>query len=217
MTDPANPLQGNLFAQGAPKLSREADIARRDLDEECWVDHARGWVSGGDTLFDQLRSSLAWERKERPMYDKIVAVPRLTCSVALDDPAAPALLEEMASRLRARYHATFDRAFVAHYRDGRDSVAWHGDRVRRDRRNHHTAIVSLGGPRRLMLRPKGGGASISYTLESGDLLVLGGAIHHHWEHCVPKVAYAPPRIAVLFFAHDDEIDEAGAAATTSDR
>ena len=73
------------------------------------------------------------------------------------------------------------------YRDGRDSVAWHGDRV--GPRGHETvvAILSLGSPRRFLLRPRGGGPSLRLTPAAGDLLVLGGTCQRTWQHCVPKV------------------------------
>ncbi|MEZ5201245.1 MAG: hypothetical protein R2742_07970 [Micropruina glycogenica] len=39
-------------------------------------------------------------------------------------------------------------------RDGRDSVAWHGDRIGRSRtEDTMVAIVSFGAPRQLSLRP----------------------------------------------------------------
>ena len=85
------------------------------------------------------------------------------------------------------------------YRDGRDSVAWHGDTIGRGK---HTdtmvAIVSFGDPRRLALRPRGGGDSISVEMGHGDLVVMGGSCQRTWEHSVPKVASAGPRVSVQF-------------------
>ena len=60
------------------------------------------------------------------------------------------------------------------------------------------AIVSLGDPRKLALRPRGGGDSIAVTLGHGDLVVMGGSCQRTWEHAVPKVAAAGPRIGVQF-------------------
>src|ERR687891_1000781 len=79
-----------------------------------------------------------------------------------------------------------------------DSVAWHGDRVARHRAETVVAILSLGSPRRFLLRPKGGGRSLRFEPAGGDLLVLGGTCQRTWEHTVPKRAQAGPRISVMF-------------------
>jgi alkylated DNA repair dioxygenase AlkB len=59
------------------------------------------------------------------------------------------------------------------YRDGRDSVAWHGDRIRKEIAEPVVALISLGEPRRFLIRPRGGGQSLAFTLGRGDLLVTG--------------------------------------------
>ena len=69
------------------------------------------------------------------------------------------------------------------------------------------ATLSLGGPRRFLMRPKGGGPSRSFRLGWGDLMVMGGAAQRTWEHCVPKPrGPANPRISVMFrnFVDDPE-------------
>jgi alkylated DNA repair dioxygenase AlkB len=93
----------------------------------------------------------------------------------------------------------FRTSGCCYYRDGRDSVAWHGDRIGRGN-THDTmvAIVSFGDPRKLCLRPRGGGSSISIEMGHGDLLVMGGSCQRTWEHAVPKVANAGPRISVQY-------------------
>jgi len=60
------------------------------------------------------------------------------------------------------------------------------------------ALVSVGEPRRLLLRPRGGGRSRSYQFGGGDLLVMGGTCQRTWEHTIPKVARAGPRISLAF-------------------
>jgi alkylated DNA repair dioxygenase AlkB len=61
------------------------------------------------------------------------------------------------------------------------------------------AIVSLGAPRALLLRPRGGGTALRRNLGHGDLLVMGGNCQRTWEHAVPKAAAAAgPRISVQF-------------------
>ena len=52
--------------------------------------------------------------------------------------------------------------------------------------------------RKLLLRPTEGGASISFALGRGDLVVMGGTCQRTWRHGIPKVADAGPRIALMF-------------------
>ena len=90
-------------------------------------------------------------------------------------------------------------AGCCYYRDGRDSVAWHGDTIGRGKtQDTMVAIVSLGDPRRLALRPRVGGAVDLDRDGPRDLLVMGGSCQRTWEHAVPKVAHAGPRVSVQF-------------------
>ena len=86
------------------------------------------------------------------------------------------------------------------YRDGRDSVAWHGDTIGRGRsEDTMVAIVSLGSAREFLLRPRGGGTTIRHRLGHGDLIVMGGSCQRTWEHAVPKTTRpVGPRISVQF-------------------
>jgi alkylated DNA repair dioxygenase AlkB len=170
---------------------------RRFLGQGAWVDHVPGWVQGADSLFDTILTTAPWgPEQQRPMYDRIVDVPRLTTGDWHD--GRPPLLDRMARGLGQRYGTRLPSISANLYRDGGDSVAWHGDRVGRHRVSTIVAIVSLGAPRRLLLRPEGGGPSVGYTLHSGDLLVQGGTCQRTHQHCVPKRAQAGPRISVMF-------------------
>jgi alkylated DNA repair dioxygenase AlkB len=129
------------------------------------------------------------------MYDRIVAVPRL---IASGWEAQPPLVREAATWLGRHYGRPLQSITANLYRDGNDSVAWHGDRVRLVRQDTVIAILSLGAPRRFLLRPTGGGPSLGYALHGGDLLVMGGTCQTGWQHCIPKRAHAGPRISVMF-------------------
>ena len=106
----------------------------------------------------------------------------------------------MGRALTDRYRVPFDSLGANLYRDGRDSVAWHGDTIGRGRHEDTlVAIVSLGHPRALLLRPRGGGASHRFVLGHGDLLVMGGSCQRTWEHAVPKTTRAVgPRVSIQF-------------------
>jgi alkylated DNA repair dioxygenase AlkB len=189
--------QPSLLAVDAPDFDRALDGARRRfLGAGAWVDHVPGWVQGADVLFDAVVDGATWRAPaDRPMYDRIVAVPRLT---AVAWPARPLLLDRMSTCLGRHYGVRLPSITANLYRDGDDSVAWHGDRIGRKRTVTVVAILSLGSTRRFLLRPKEGGPSVKYDLHSGDLLVLGGTCQTTWQHCVPKRAHAGPRISVMF-------------------
>jgi alkylated DNA repair dioxygenase AlkB len=197
------PLPLSLFASGAPALEPAAVVTREQLDERCWIDHAPGFVSGGDELLAQLVDELPWKQSRRLMWGNWVDEPRLTSGAALDLATSPATLRELAAAFSARYDLEFHSCFCNFYRDGHDSVAWHADRNGKTELDPYVAIVSLGGPRQFSMRPKDpevrrGTRARSWTLHSGDLLVMGGSCQHAWEHSVPKVQRAAPRMSVTF-------------------
>ena len=169
---------------------------RTRLDERSWVDVVPGWMPGADVWFDELVGEVAWNQRHRRMFTQEIVEPRLTCAWALAD--APSPSEHLAAALLERYREPFDRVSANFYRDGADSVAWHGDRVRFVHPQPVVAIVSLGAPRRFGLRPLAGGGTRWLTVCGGDLLVMGGRCQHEWQHTVPKEPGAGPRISVTF-------------------
>ncbi len=195
---PAASWQSTLFGTGPPRLQDLSGLDRIELDAQCWIDLGRAVVHGSDELFSTLHRTLPWEAQERPMYDRIVAVPRLTAHLDLADTRFPPVVTDIAQALSDRYELPFEHMGANLYRDGEDSVAWHGDRIRFRLAEPVIAILSLGGSRVFRLRPRGGGPGRSISLHGGDMLVMGGACQHRWEHCVPKVRSAPPRMSLTF-------------------
>ena len=177
-----------------------ARLTRIQLDDESWVDHAPRWVSGADRLFEEVLTTRDWGQRSRRMYDRRVREPRLTApwNVRSGEPLEPPILEEIRVVLGERYGRTFDSVGFNLYRDGDDSVAWHGDRIKKEIDDPIVALVSLGEPRRFLLRPKGGGRSRAFMLGRGDLLVTGGKSQRTWEHSVPKAARAGARISLAY-------------------
>ena len=189
-------LQPSLFGDTDPSPDASfGGLERIDLDPLSWLDYAPGWLAGDARLFEFLTETVEWQQPEVRMYDKMVRTPRLVGQ--LDADSHP-VLGTMVDLLSDRYRITMDRLSAGWYRIGADSVAWHGDRIARELPHSIVATVSLGGPRRFLIRPKGGGQSRAFDLGAGDLLVMGGACQRLWEHTVPKVASAPQRIALMF-------------------
>jgi len=198
-------LLDDLDGGHTPRLTALAGAVRRSaLSRGAWVDLLPGWVAGADVLFERLVGQVPWHAERRPMYERVVDVPRLLCFYGEDDPLPDPVLTLARETLSRHYAAELGEPFrtagLCLYRDGRDSVAWHGDRVGRGRsEDTMVAIVSLGTPRRLLLRPAGGGSTLRFTLGHGDLLVMGGSCQRTWEHCVPKTSRpVGPRISVQF-------------------
>jgi alkylated DNA repair dioxygenase AlkB len=204
--------QRSLLGGGRPALGQPArplsGLQRRSLDDGAWVDYMTGFVTGHEALMEALVETTHWKTGQREMYEKIVEVPRLVAGLPADGPGHP-LIEEMRAVLSAHYATEFARTGVAYYRDGRDSVAWHGDYIARELQEALVATVSLGEPRRFLLRRKlpnkkngdgggGVGPSIAYNLGWGDLIVMGGTCQRTWQHAIPKVGHAAPRLVIMF-------------------
>jgi alkylated DNA repair dioxygenase AlkB len=186
-------------------LGRLADGLRRvELSAGAWVDHRPGWVRGSDLVLPALLHQVDWRAERRAMYDRQVAVPRLLRWYGAGEALPHELLARARDTLTAHYRDELGEPFLTAgmclYRDGRDSVAWHGDTIGRGARvDTMVAIVSFGSPRSLLLRPRGGGESLRFRLGHGDLVVMGGSCQRTWEHCIPKTARAVgPRVSVQF-------------------
>jgi alkylated DNA repair dioxygenase AlkB len=201
-------LQGSLLdLTDEPGLGALGDtVERTELAQGAWVDIRPGWLAGADELFDRLLQVVPWRAERRRMYDRVVDVPRLLCFYAEDEALPDPVLTQARDALDDHYQTEpFDTAFATAglclYRDGRDSVAWHGDTIGRgSKEDTMVAILSLGTPRPLLLRPLGGGGpTLRHDVGHGDLLVMGGSCQRTWQHAIPKTSRPTgPRISVQF-------------------
>jgi alkylated DNA repair dioxygenase AlkB len=228
-------FQGSLLdvsGDVAPK-PLEGSVRRTHLGSGAWLDVRPGWLGGADVLFERLRDVVPWQAERRRMYERVVDVPRLLCFYgegdALPDPALSAAKASLDAYYRSELGEPFATAGLCMYRDGRDSVAWHGDRIgRANTEDTMVAIISVGAPRTLALRPRyggppanedggtpanegvagggvagGGGRALRFELGHGDLIVMGGSCQRTWEHAIPKTARAVgPRISIQFRTRD---------------
>lgn len=192
-------VQGSLFEHNE----------RRQLGNGAFIDIRVGWLHGGDDLLAALLSTVPWRSERRQMYDRVVDVPRLVSfhDLTVENPPHPQLAR-IRRRLNDIYGGELGEPFttvgLCYYRDGSDSVAWHGDTIgRSSTEDTMVAIVSLGATRVFALRPRGGGTSLRFPLAHGDLLVMGGSCQRTWEHAVPKTS-APtgPRVSIQFRPRD---------------
>jgi alkylated DNA repair dioxygenase AlkB len=202
-------LQPSLFESepldaGGINLGPLSLLRRTPLSDGAWIDMLPGWLRSADALFEVLADQVTWHAERRHMYDRVVDVPRLLKFYDEHEPLPHPVLHRARTALSEHYAdelgEPFRTAGLCYYRDGRDSVAWHGDTTGRgSTQDTMVAIVSVGAPRALLLRPKGGGASIRHHLGHGDLIVMGGSCQRTWEHAVPKTARpVGPRISIQF-------------------
>jgi alkylated DNA repair dioxygenase AlkB len=211
-------VQGSLFDHAE----------RRALGDGAWIDVRSGWLNGAggppacggkrsdpgncwshDTLFDELEASIPWRAERRQMYDRVLDVPRLVSFHDLgSEPAPHPAIAKLRVRLNDIYAGELGEPFTSAglclYRDGTDSVAWHGDNIGRSRtEDTMVAIVTLGATRVFAMRPRGGGRSLRLPQGHGDLLVMGGSCQRTWEHAVPKTARPTgPRISIQYRPRD---------------
>jgi alkylated DNA repair dioxygenase AlkB len=218
------PVQESLLDLDENPAPGPVSPERVRLARGAWVDVQRGWLAGSGALFSQLAEHVPWRAERRHMYERIVDVPRLLCfygeDAELPDPALGACRDALNEHYAGELGEPFRTAGLCLYRDGRDSVAWHGDTIGRgSTEDTMVAILSLGTARPLLLRPRAsikagavpaGGAdtgaatgTLRYSLGHGDLLVMGGSCQRTWEHAVPKSAHTTgPRISVQFRPRD---------------
>jgi alkylated DNA repair dioxygenase AlkB len=207
VTSAYQPSMLDLVAGPSPTPTLEplrGRVTRHRLTAGAWVDVLPGWLHGSDEVFDTLLG-IDWRADRRQMYDNVVDVPRLLRWYGGDETLPHSALIEAKAALNAHYAEELGEEFVTAgmclYRDGRDSVAWHGDTIGRSAR-HDTmvAILSLGSPRHLSLRPRAGGhETLRFPQGHGDLIVMGGSCQRTWEHAILKTAKpVGPRISVQF-------------------
>ncbi|RZU10837.1 DNA-N1-methyladenine dioxygenase [Kribbella rubisoli] len=207
-------LQGSLLdAFEDPALGSLDGLTRTELGRGAWIDVLPGWLTGADQVYGRLARDVPWQAERRQMYDRVVDVPRLLCFYGENVDLPLPILDEARDALTERYAEELGEPFrtagLCFYRDGRDSVAWHGDRIGRgDREDTMVAILSVGEPRVLALRPRPGGSggasgpvgsTVRYPLGHGDLIVMGGSCQRTWEHAIPKASgRVGPRISIQF-------------------
>ena len=184
--------QYSLFADEAVQLVHDAEGGIRYHPACVPEEVVAGW-------FAALLPLVPWRSERRPMYDRIVNVPRLMASVALNDPERPACIDAALAAVQAVAPAPYTRAGLNLYRDGRDSVAMHNDRIHDLAPGQPIAILSLGAARDMLIKPKRGGSAQRVRLAPGSVLVMSHAAQRTHDHGIPKCS-APlgPRISLAF-------------------
>ncbi len=186
-------LTDDLFAPAVVQLVNDAEGG------------IRYWPDAIDTVtarrcFELLHARAAWTHLQRPMYDRIVDVPRLLANYAVDALPPDLPLVALLACVQARAPAPYSRIGMNLYRDGHDSVAMHGDKPHTVAAGHPITLVSLGAPRRMLIRAREGRReTLAVDLEPGSVLSMSHASQSTHEHGIPKTRREQgPRISVVF-------------------
>jgi alkylated DNA repair dioxygenase AlkB len=186
-------------------------LARRDGE----LRYAEDFLAAeeADAYLERLLVELDWREESLAIAGRALKAPRLVCWYG--DPGAryrysgtdhePLPWTEALGRLRRRVEEGCARRFNSVlgnlYRDGGDSLGWHADKEKELGPEPWIASLSLGAERRFDLRHNQSRETLSLSLKHGSLLLMGGALQHHWRHRVPKQPGAGgPRINLSFRA-----------------
>lgn len=150
-----------------------------------------------DALLARLRESVAWKQEQGSWG---APYPRLTALYGdegiiytYSGVSYPCLvwtpeLDRVRGRVEQTTEARFNSVLLNLYRDGRDSMGWHADDEPELGANPVVPSISLGAPRRFLLRHNRTKRRIEYTLAHGSLLIMTGTLQHFWKHQLPKTA-----------------------------
>ncbi|TAM12660.1 MAG: alpha-ketoglutarate-dependent dioxygenase AlkB [Nevskiaceae bacterium] len=144
-------------------------------------------------------TNIRWKQDSIRMYGKQLPLPRLTAWYAdaghgyrysgIDNPALPwndGLLW-LKRHVEQAAQARFNSVMLNWYRGGEDWLGWHADDEPELGTNPVIASLSLGATRDFQLRHNDDKAlKLNFPLDHGSLLVMRGALQHHWQHAVPK-------------------------------
>jgi alkylated DNA repair dioxygenase AlkB len=175
------------------------DVERIELDEYSWIELVPGFIRSPVALYEELLRELDWSQRQRWMYDRKLDEPRLTADYQDITEAPVESLRTLARRFSEVYSIPYDGVWANQYRNQRDSTGWHADYITCKRENCTVPVLTLGHPRRFLIKRQEGGPSTRLTPDSGDLVVMRGRCQLDWKHAVPKqIPAASTRISVQF-------------------
>lgn len=183
----------------------------------CLIEQHSAFVSSVESLrwFTQLETETPWTQSEILNIGKKHPIPRLNAWYGeksytysgnlMDSIPMTELMSTIRKRVEEQTGCSFNSVLINLYRDHNDTVGWHADDEPELDSKCPIASLSLGAPRRFVLREKvpkdhpTKPQKLDLTLESGDLLVMYPPTQLRCEHTVPRTAKAiGPRINLTF-------------------
>lgn len=162
-------------------------------------------------LFEHLQQTIQWQQGEIVLFGKKHATPRLEAFCADDQKSYgysgqrlithefTKELNEIRQKLTLEIGTSFNSVLLNLYRTGNESNGWHADNEPELGRNPIIASLSLGATRRFDLKHNTTKEQLSFHLNHGSLLIMGGELQHHWKHQIAKTKKVnEPRINLTF-------------------
>lgn len=183
--------------------------------QDAEVLYARRFDLGDDpdVILRELAEAVDWRSQEIVVWGRAVAQPRLIAWVGdpgcrysysgidLEPASWSPLLAELRDRVSRAAGAEFNSVLLNYYRDHRDSMGYHSDDEPELGRQPIIASLSLGEPRRFLMKHRYDKTleTVRLDLASGSLLLMKGSTQHYWKHALPKRARpCGPRINLTF-------------------
>lgn len=155
-----------------------------------------------EQLYLTLEQQLNWRQDQIKLFGKTVNIPRLQCFQGdpgisyrysgLNLMSAPwhPVIKSLKQQIETLSKHRFNSVLINQYRNGQDSMGWHSDDEPELGENPVIASLSIGQPRRFLLRHRFDKkiSQQELLLNSGSLLIMSGQLQHYWHHSVPKTS-----------------------------
>ncbi|WP_228894223.1 alpha-ketoglutarate-dependent dioxygenase AlkB family protein [Pseudoduganella aquatica] len=163
----------------------------------------------GAAVLERLLAETAWRAEAITLWGKQMLQPRLSAwygdarysysGMTLEPQPFTPLQLEIKQAVEQASGQRFNSVLLNYYRDGQDSMGFHSDDEKELGRNPVIASVSFGDPRTFILKHKRLPKTVKLALGDGSLLVMAGALQHHWRHGINKEKTAcGPRVNLTF-------------------
>jgi alkylated DNA repair dioxygenase AlkB len=168
---------------------------------ELWF--TPGWLAEApaNALLASLREQIRWETHRIRLFGREVDSPRLSCWIGDEETAYaysgarfephrwPAALTVVRTRLSSELRCGFNSVLANRYRDGRDYMGWHSDNESALGPQPVIASLSLGAPRRFVLKHRREPSrKLELELPHGSLLLMRGDTQCNYRHSLPRTA-----------------------------
>lgn len=184
---------------------------RTALTSASWVEFHEEWLPCAVTtsLFAHLIAALPFEQRNVTLFGRSVPQPRLIAwcgavpyrysGLTLPPREIPERLTGVLGDVSRLAGTDFNHVLLNLYRTGEDSMGMHADNERELGPDPVVATLTLGAPRKFVLKARRGTHRAEYVLGDGSLLVMGGRCQSEYVHGVPKTRNpVPPRLSLTF-------------------
>lgn len=153
-----------------------------------------------DALYQQLSQQLNWRQDSIRLFGRQVKIPRLQVfqgepgiryrysGLTLETEVWHPAVERLRQQIEQISEQTFNSVLINYYRNGQDGMGWHSDDEPELGQNPTIASLTLGQPRRFLLRHRSEKPipQQELLLGNGSLLIMSGQLQHYWQHSIPK-------------------------------